>query len=177
VRGHRRDDDATLEVEHEQLLGVGRLRDHVVERGADRGAGVPARAAGVRDEQRARGVAELAGAYRAAAGRGAEAAEQAADEHDVAALLVDPAVDRVGAQLLGGAQAVEHQRLERVAGAQVRDRAHDPDHQQGQGQERQHEPGQQGAAACTGHPRRGRPLPQETSWSIDSMSKSAALAA
>ena len=74
-------------------------------------------------------------------------AEQSADEHDVAPLLVQPAAERVGLQLLGGVEAAEHLRFQGAAGPQIRDHAHDPGHQERQRKKREDEPRHEAPAA------------------------------
>ena len=78
-----------VEVEHEELLRVGRLVDAVLQHAATRRARLRP-AAPPRPPP-----APLGGPARARRGAGLVAPEQAAREHDVALLLVDPAVERI----------------------------------------------------------------------------------
>ena len=169
VLGHRGGDDGAVEVEQEQLLGVGGLRHHVFQGRLD--AGVrrrPARSAGPALQHALGCLCETAPARVARD----VTAEQPADEHDVPPLLVQPAVERVGLQLLGGVEPVEHLRFERAPGPEVRDRPDDPGHQQRQRQEREHEPRHQAPA----RPARGTGLAlgHSTFCSMEPMSYAAA---
>jgi hypothetical protein len=140
VIAHRRDHDPAVEVEHQNLLRVRRLRHDVPQDGPHPGTSrCHARVAGSARKHLAHVASE------AARCPGLESSEQPGDKHHVPSLLVDPAVEGVCLQLFGGVQTVEDERLERAPRAQVRDGADDADHQQRQREERQHESRDQAA--------------------------------
>ena len=138
---HRRHDDVALEVEHEEFLRIRGLRDDIRQcrldtrvRRATLLRGGPTREDGRRRATEPTCVARV------------EAAEQPADEHDVAPLLVDPPVERAGLELLGRVESVEDLGLERRTRAHVRDDADDSDHHERQDEECGNEPGHQAPA-------------------------------
>ena len=125
VVGHGRRDDRAVEVEDEELLGVGRLRDEVAERLRDAHVGrAPASGRGAAREDSLSRCSEPAGVA------GDVAAEEPADEDGIAALLVEPTVEGVRLQLGRRVEPIEHLGLQRAPGPEVRDRADDADHQE-----------------------------------------------
>ena len=136
--GNGRDHDIALEVEHEELLGVRGLGDDereellrgVVRRGALES--VLGKQVGYPLVQRIEHVVA-----------GFVSTHEPRHEHDVAPLLVDPAIERGGLALGGGVQPVEYGSLERGTRALVGDDAHDRHGQHGQNEEREHQPDHQ----------------------------------
>ena len=123
--GHGRRDDFAVEVEDEELLGVGRLRDEVAERLRDAHVGrAPASRRGAARED------SLGRCSEPARVAGDVPAEEPADEDGIATLLVEPAVEGVRLQLGRRVEPIEHLGLQRAPGPEVGDRADDADHQE-----------------------------------------------
>ena len=139
----RRHDDRPVGVEHEELLGVGGLRDHVAEHRVDVGPCLGRLGAVERALEQRLHVAVQRGHALARF----VSAQQTCHEDDVATLLVDPAVEGAGLQLRGSLEPVEDRRLERAPRPQVRHDPHDRDHRDRQHEERDDELGHQAPSA------------------------------